>query len=721
MFNFNWIKAFFMIKFIKYSLSLLFLFNITVYSQSIEDQEFNQDVTIIHNEKDGLPAIQVEKVFLQHDQPQAITEKGTYTWNGKKWDMAKKDIKPEMPDQPGSPPNTTMLSAVRYQQGYAVGSDDGLYFYDGKKSWKRALPADDQYSWALKNVSALVVDSRGQLWFGARQGVGHFDGKHWKLFTGKEGLPYNHFTCAAAGPEGIVWFGTEKGAIRAENDYFYYRFSRRWLPDDHVNDIAVDKNGTAWIATDKGIGEIKGVPMTLEEKAHHFIQQVEARHNRMGFICQNRLTKQFDVNSWKPDISDNDGMYTADYGAAQAFRYAITHDPEAKELADRSFKACKWLVDITPESGLPARVIIPVDWPQPVNEQYGHEYNLRRQEIDPFWKDIYPRFPLSKDGHFRWKCDTSSDELAGHYFFYAIYYDLVAETPEEKNAVRQVVAAITDHLIRHGFKLVDYDGKPTRWGNFNPEYFNSIWGWDQRGLNSMMMLSFLNVASHVTGDPKYEETAQMLREKYHYHINAMHPKEFFPPENVVPWDNNLCLMSMYGLINYEKDPELLLMYRISLENAWLQISKQKNAFWDALYGALANRFTQLVDHGVFDSPDIFPENKLFAPQAVKRYYKSSLPDGHILETLQRIPMDLIGYSMDNTHRLDIVQDPTPGQEPGVGWRTDGYALPIDERGHVRLDRDGFVLNMSEGNGYAEHEGTFYLLPYYLARYSNLIK
>ena len=91
----------------------------------------------------------------------------------------------------------------------------------------------------------------------------------------------------------------------------------------------------------------------------------------------------------------------------------------------------------------------------------------------------------------------------------------------------------------------------------------------------MMMLSFLNVAHHVTGDSTYLETAKMLRDRHHYHINAMLSKMYFPPEDVVPWDNNLCLMSMYGLINYEEDPELIMMYRESLENAWLHISKQR--------------------------------------------------------------------------------------------------------------------------------------------------
>jgi hypothetical protein len=506
-----------------------------------------------------------------------------------------------------------------------------------------------------------------------------------------------------------------------EDDYFYYRFSRRWLPGDHVNDIVVDESGTAWIATNKGLGQIDSKEITLEEKASFFTKQTEDRHNRMGFIAPNELKEPYNPASYQLGISDNDGMYTSMYGAAQAFRYAVTGEKQAKELADRSLRACKWLVDITHEPGFPARVIIPIDYREPVNEIYSREYNKRNQQSDPFWKDIYPRFPLSEDGKYLWKCDTSSDELAGHYFFYGIYYDLVAETDEDKEAVKQVVRDITDHLIRNGFLLRDHDGKSTRWGNFSPEFCNSIWGWDQRGLNSMMMLSFLNVATHVTGDPKYEETAEMLREKYNYHINAMHAKEFFPPENVVPWDNNLSLMSLYGLINYEQDPELILMYRESLENAWLNISKQKNAFWNAIYGGLSQKFSGYVAQGMFDPELVFPENPLYAPFRSKLYNTWDAKSGDIMETLERIPLDLVGYEMDNTHRLDIELDPTPGQKAGMGWRMDSYAVPVDERGHVRLDRDGFALLYREVNGgSSEQEGTFFLLPYYMALYHHLI-
>lgn len=707
----------------KFFIAAVALFLSAAFVPPKREKTFDQDVATIHDRKQGLPDGSIARIQLIGGIPTAQSNGSFIEFSDGKWNASKNKISPKAYPEKNLPAGSgKVLATVNHLGKQWIGTENGLYQNISGSKWEAVLPADSNYSWSPKDVGALTVDSKGNLWFGAKQGVGRLEGENWKLFTGAEGLPYNEFTSASAGPDGEVWFGTKKGAIRVEDDYFYYRFSRRWLPDDYVNDITVDKTGTVWIATNNGISQIASVQMTYEEKAAFFTKLTEDRHVRMGFVAPNNLKTPFDKDSYELGISDNDGMYTSMYGAAQAFRYAVTGDPEAKALADRSLKACKWLVDITHEPGFPARVIIPIDYREPVNEQYSRESNKRHQQSDPFWKDIYPRFPTSEDGKYMWKCDTSSDELAGHFFFYAVYYDLVAKTDEEKAMVREVVADITDHLIRNGFVLRDHDGLPTRWGNFSPEYMASVWGWDQRGLNSMMMLSFLNVASHVTGDAKYDETAKMLRDKYNYHINAMHAKEFFPPDNVVPWDNNLSLMSFYGLINYEKDPALLLMYRESLEYTWLHISKQKNAFWNSIYGALAQKFKEKVDQGTFDPDVVFPENKLYAPQKSRLYSTWDAKNDDIIETLERIPLDMIGYEMDNTHRLDVLADPTPGQTEGKGWRYDTYAVPVDERGHVRQDRDGFALQFREvGGGDAEQEGTFYLLPYYMARYHQLIE
>ena len=55
----------------------------------------------------------------------------------------------------------------------------------------------------------------------------------------------------------------------------------------------------------------------------------------------------------------------------------------------------------------------------------------------------------------------------------------------EKEAIRETTQRITDHILDHGFLLVDVDGEPTRWGVWSPEQLHSArWAHD-RGLNSL--------------------------------------------------------------------------------------------------------------------------------------------------------------------------------------------------------------------------------------------
>ena len=611
----------------------------------------------------------------------------------------------------------------------AVGTHHGLFVKSrNSNQWMIQFPKDAKYRWALRDVNAVTFGHQGQLCFGSQQGAGIRDtsGK-WQLVTGAEGLPWNGFGMVTAGANGEFWFATDRGAIRWDKERLRYRFSERWTPDDQINDIAVDPDGTAWLATPKGISRIARRQLTLREKAQLFTQQVEERHVRDGYVATSPLKEAWNPASFINGITDNDGLYTSMYGAAKAFEFAATGDEEAGRLARRSFESCKRLVDIT-GNGFVARVIIPVDWHEDVNAEYGEEYNHKRRVKDPHWKLITPRFPLSKDGMYRYKVDTSSDELAGHYFFYPIYYDLVANTEEEKQEVRDVMRSMTDHLIENGFLLRDHDGEPTRWGDFSPEYLNSMRGWAQRGLNSMMMLSFLRAAEHVTGDVKYSEVFDQLCAEHKYDFLAMKSKTYFPPEDVVPWDNNLCLMSWYNLVRYEKDPERVIAWRLSMEHAWLHISKQKSAFWNFLYKACAEHVEELAKTDFFKGA--YPEFPTYADHTVAHFRSSEAHMLDSMEMLRNMPMNLINVLMDNTHRLDVHFDNTPGsQETWIdrrgqyGWHYDGRALPIDERGHVRIDRDAFDLRLKEGDGKGNHEqeGTFYLLPYYLGLYHGFIE
>ncbi|HOJ33406.1 MAG TPA: two-component regulator propeller domain-containing protein [Candidatus Hydrogenedentes bacterium] len=586
------------------------------------------------------------------------------------------------------------------------GTDSGLFRSEGTpskntfQSPSEVFPEDATYGWSVRKVGALTVVN-GRLWFGAENGAGMWDGHTWRLFTGKEGLPYNHFTCAAPGEDGAVWFGTENGAMRYDGTRWAYRAFRRWLPDNRVNAIAVDSQGTAWIATPKGISRIERRPMTLAEKAAHFEQIIDERHTRLGFVVRCEFEKEGDVSKSRIHPTDNDGLYTAMYGASQAFRYAATKDPVAKERAKRCFQAVKWLVDITGIPGFPARAILPVKGNQDPNIGFGEKENLAMQKTDPLWKNIVPRWPKSADGKYWWKCDTSSDEMCGHYFFYGVYYDLVAETPAEKQEVIDLVRAVTNHIVDHNFNLVDHDGKPTRWGRWSPEYLHSLDGWADRGLQAVEILSFLNVAYHITGDNKFADAAKYLRDTHAYHADAILGRCVFPPDFVVPWDNNLAFLSWYGLLKYEKDAALLDYYRTGLYRNWLFVSGQRDPFFNFVFAG------------------VYPDRERPVWEDVKPDFPPIIADA--VSTLRGTPWMLLGWEMKNSHRLDVVLDRTPGQRNVYGGSVLGGALPIEERCHIRINSDHFDLDHSQGGGSCEYEGTFFLLPYYLGRYHGFIR
>ena len=432
---------------------------------------------------------------------------------------------------------------------------DGLFLKGRDGQWERVRPSDRRRSWAPVDVRGVAFDADDRLWFAAPQGVGRLDGANTTLWTGAEGLPYDDFTTVAAGERGVVWLGTRKGAIRFDGQTWEYRQGRRWLPDDDVRPIAVGSAGDAWLATPRGLSHIARRLMTLAEKARWFEQEIDTRHRRTtyGYVHPVRLARPGDTSEWTQVDSDNDGLWTAMYGAGECYACAVTKDDVACGRATRAFDALRFLGEVTqggphgPPPGFVARSILPADGPDPNVHDSPERDRARQQSVDRRWKVITPRWPRSADGKWFWKSDTSSDELDGHYFFYGLYHDLVPKSADERERLRAHVTALTDHLLEHGFRLVDHDGRPTRWGVFDPASLthDADW-WEERGLNSLSMLSYLAVAEHVTGDPGYGRAARTLVEQHGYGANVLISKTPFGAGAGNQSDDEMAFMNLHG-------------------------------------------------------------------------------------------------------------------------------------------------------------------------------
>ncbi len=604
--------------------------------------------------------------------------------------------------------------AARSDGSVAVAADAGLFWRDSGSNWRAVYPHQAGRSWAPRDVRGVAYDAQGRLWFASPQGVGRLDGQ-WTLYTEQEGLPYDDFTTLAAGEQGVVWMGTRRGAIRFDGRTWEYRQGLRWLPDDDVRGIAVTKEGHTWFATSAGASVIERRPMTLAQKARFFEDEIDKRHRRTpyGYVLSVSLPQPGDTSTWRQHDSDNDGLWTSMYGAGVCYAYAATRDPLAKKRARAAFEALRFLSTVT-QGGTPpappgfvARTILPTSGPDPNATHYtrARDENTRATR-DRLWKVLVPRWPKSADGQWYWKADTSSDELDGHYFFYAQYYDLVAETEAEKEDVRKLVAGITDHLLANHYALIDWDGTPTRWAVFGPQElnFNPDW-WVERGLNSLSLLSYLRTTEHITGNPKYGQAAERLVRENSYAINTLVPKIAYLQGSGNHSDDEMAFMGYYNLLQYEKDPALRNLYAFSYFRYWQMEKPELNPLFNFMYAGRVRNETYRTPHREVN----------LAP------YGNWLEES--VDTLRRFPLDRINWRLTNSHRKDIVRLMAEAQDQGdvdsMGYRRNGTVLPIDERFVEHWNQNPYRLDQG-GQGNMLADGASFLLPYYMGLYHRFI-
>src|SRR5882672_2990475 len=392
----------------------------------------------------GVWALKDSRWQLEERSPEAViaftAEPGRAEWalapsgvwrrqNG--WTLINK-IEDDVLSQPVS-----MLA--RSSNDVLVAADTGLFGLVGKrKYWLRLevrpgglLSSRTQAVAPLGDGHFLVATDKGlNLSNGARG---------WESFTGADGLPILDVKHIAVGADGVVWLGSDHGLIRWWQGQWAYFESKRWLPDNAVTAIAPGADGSEWVGTPKGLSHIYQRKLMLTEKAQILQRDLESRDRRHGYVTEMELRAPGVFEGALQEVSDNDGLWTALYVAAQSFRFAASKEPEARLQAWKSMQAVLRLESITGIPGFPARAICHTNEPQ---------FQARSLRSDSEW---HPS-PVEKDWY--WKGETSSDEIDGHYFGWFIFYELAADE-EQKKKVRDTCKRVTDHILDHRYYLVD--------------------------------------------------------------------------------------------------------------------------------------------------------------------------------------------------------------------------------------------------------------------------
>ncbi|MBA4848910.1 regulator [Emticicia sp. BO119] len=573
------------------------------------------------------------------------------------------------------------------QGGLWIASDVGLYHTSARET-RYYRNKEEVISGYIKGIA---LDSNEHLWAGGLGGVSIIQHEtKVREITPRQGLPTVFVTCVDNAPDGTMWVGTEQGLIRYKpysdkfDSTYSMLFSRRWLLDDHVNDIAFDASGNAWVATEKGVSAIKRKQMTLAQKNDFFMDVLMKRHIRDPWIAgQCHLQIPGDTTSWQPEDDDNDGEYTGNYLAMEAFRYAATRNQEARENARKAFGFLKLLQEVTDTEGFFARTIVPSLWSSVHDGNRTFTPHQLAEELvkEPRFKPVEVRWRKSKDGKWLWKGDTSSDEMCGHMFGYFFYYELVADEAE-KVIIRRHVARIVDYLIKHNFNFIDIDGKPTRWSVWSPDQLNRDPEWaPDKAQNSMEMLAFLKFAHYITQDEKYQQYYLKLINEAHYLENMAE----VPNQNrawFIYFDTILQAYLYPILLKSETDPERLAFYKKHMDEWFERRKADHNPLINFIYCYSRNKQTEVANS---------------------------------VDFLKDTPLDLVDWHIDHTKREDIqLVHSIVLDELQVS-----KLPPASIRKTVRWDKNPW--DAKGGDPQVEREPVFWLLPYWMGRYLHMIQ
>ncbi len=509
---------------------------------------------------------------------------------------------------------------------------------------------------------ALSLGSR--LFLATDRGLGVLRGMSMSVLRGEQGLCYEDTTCLAQGFTNDLWIGTTRGAIRMVGGEFQYFAGQRWLPDDRVSGIATDQRAV-YIATAGGLGMIEYEPYTLSKKAAYYERHLEEwGQKRLGLT--HKLEWDDALGEYVREASDNDGGYSGDYLAAESYRYAVTQEARARQEAVNTFKTMRWLEAITGIPGLPARAI----W---VKGERGHKSSATSGGYPAKWNQ-------AADPRFEWKGDTSSDEICSHFYSVSIFLDLAANG-DEKQEAKKHLSRIATHLIEHNWQLIDVGGKPTRWGRWDPAYFNSDEGRTDRGLQSLEILSFMKCAATLSGEAKFRDAYQSLV-ALGYPAYTVRVSNTFPLEDVAHFDDELAFWAYPNLLRFEDDPALHSLYRRSLERSWELLRIERVPWFNFVYGALTG-------------------NQCEARPAVAH--------------LREWPLDLVIYSYQNSQRTDL-NTPAGYEARKGGTRT------FSPRETEPMRWDHWPMEADGGAGGRDVvEPSAWLLAYWMGRYYGFIE
>jgi hypothetical protein len=540
------------------------------------------------------------------------------------------------------------------------------------------------------NLTCLEIVNNGKsLVVGTMDGYFELDTKSKQIGEVNRKLPWTDLTTIKE-VEGKLWFGSTKGAFMLrENGKFNYYYGERWLPGKKVKHIALGPDNSVLILTNNGLGQICFKQMTLEDKALIYEKQVRLRHIRYGINSNVTRLENHDLSTAENSVADSDNLWTGMYLSSQLFRYLVTGSEKAKQNCYEAFEAMERMHKINGIKGLFGR-----SFERSGYQEFRKEF---RDYVDHYWYDGYngnTSWQHAENPEWDWRGSASSDQTVGQIFALALIAEYIDDDAWRNRAIKLLDELMT-YIVENDFCLVDFNGKPSLWGRWHPQYVNRFdTKIGDRKICSSNIIAFLQTAYRFTKKELFKEKAFELINEHRYLENLIRPFAEIgrAPENADGWskllseewnhsDDEMYFLAYWGLYPYAFDDTLQAKYREAIKDHWEWERPEKNALWNFCYaktGAAEFDLDESIWH------------------------------------LKEFPLDMIQFANINSHRKDI-----EFVEPNFWGQTITEVLPPDERPELKHNRNIFTLDSGD-RGSELSAGDTFLLPYWMGRFLGVI-
>ncbi|MFW5739604.1 MAG: hypothetical protein ACOC1F_04495, partial [Myxococcota bacterium] len=429
-----------------------------------------------------------------------------------------------------------------------------------------------------------------------------------------------------------------------------------------------------------------------------------------------------DVRRWMS--GENDGLWSALYLTSQAFRYAATNDPQAREMLHLLLDGQKTRMEVTGVPGLYTRQFVPPGVDGIACPEDLTRYIPDKEKDDNQWVRIgqdgcvqtvdHDTMQFVSSDHcgldayagYCWLDNVSIDEYSGHMLSHAAVAALV-DDPEIQAKNKALLQQLGRHFVDNDFEIQDWDGRQTEHGK--------VWAGNVvSGFMAAMTWGFMKSVAVGTGEQEfhdYVDECLLLRSETGEPciegagVATKGYDELIGQSGLYlachsNWNNfSMHMLSLQTLLLLEKDPSLREVIQDALEkDMWnnphtdIPLRAQHNAFWDFIYAS---------------SKKLGPASDGPAVEAVK----------DALCMLRQFPASQVQRAV--TCPPDECEAVC---EDRFGDPMTHYARPAAERCAATFVwwRSPYEIDECEDNPRVVRQPAGYLLPYWMGRYYGFI-